>query len=203
MFLLPGIVLGVLFALVLGGRTSRLLEVEFRQGWSVFAAFALQALLFLELAGRPLETPIHLVSYALLFVFALANGRNLALLPLSLGMALNSVAITANGGRMPVAPDALAAAKLEVDGHSNVRVGADHLGWLGDVFALPSGFPLANVFSLGDILIGIGMVGFIVAVTTGDANERALVPGRLVQPLRSTRSAASPSASSSRTSATG
>ena len=31
------------------------------------------------------------------------------------------------------------------------------LGFLGDVFAIPAGFPLANVFSIGDVLIVLGV----------------------------------------------
>jgi hypothetical protein len=207
-FLLPSIVLGVMFALVLGGRLSRLVEIEFRHGWSVFAALGLQLVLFAGAASPGLATPIHLGSYGLLFVFAFANARNLALLPLSLGMAMNSAAIVANGGHMPVDPDAAAAAGLSaVDGSSNVKIGGEHLTWLGDVFALPERFPLTNVFSLGDILIGIGMVGLIVAVATGGGPERALVAGRM-RAGSSARSASRPSAgshsaSSSRTSVTG
>ena len=184
MFLLPSIVLGVLFALIMGGRLSRLLEIDFRHSWSVFAALALQLLLFLRLVEQPLETPVHLGSYALLFLFAFANGRNLALLPLSIGMALNSAAIVANGGHMPVSPVAAEAAGVRAGPSSNVKIGGEHLTWLGDVFALPASFPLANVFSLGDILIGIGMVGLIVAVATGDGSARALQAGRLFRPLR-------------------
>jgi hypothetical protein len=184
-FLLPSIVLGVMFALVLGGRLSRLVEIEFRHGWSVFAALGLQLLLFADAVSSELATPIHLGSYGLLFVFAFANARNLALLPLSLGMAMNSAAIVANGGHMPVDPEAATAAGLSaVDGSSNVKIGGDRLTWLGDVFALPEQFPLTNVFSVGDILIGIGMVGLIVAVTTGGGPERALVASRLFRPLQ-------------------
>jgi hypothetical protein len=184
MFLLPSILLGVLFALILGGRLSRLLEIEFRLSWTVFASLGVQSLLFFHVVAQPLETPAHLVSYGLLFVFAFANARNLALLPLSLGMALNSAAIVANGGQMPVDPRAWHAAGLDAGSSSNVRLGADHIGFLGDIFALPKSFPLTNVFSIGDILIGIGMVALIVAVTTGDGSERALQVRRLVQPLR-------------------
>lgn len=183
MFLLPSILLGVLFALILGGRLSRLLDIEFRFSWTVFASLGVQALLFFSIASEPLQTPLHLASYALLFVFAFANARNLSLLPLSLGMALNSAAIMANGGQMPVSPRAWEAAGLDAGSSSNVQHGGEHLTILGDIFALPEGFPLTNVFSIGDILIGIGMVALIVAVATGDGNERALQVSRLMAPL--------------------
>jgi hypothetical protein len=32
------------------------------------------------------------------------------------------------------------------------------LAFLGDVFAIPRGWPLANVFSVGDVLIAVGVV---------------------------------------------
>jgi hypothetical protein len=32
------------------------------------------------------------------------------------------------------------------------------LAFLGDVFAIPRGWPLANVFSVGDVLIAVGAV---------------------------------------------
>ena len=31
------------------------------------------------------------------------------------------------------------------------------LAWLGDVLAVPAGVPLANVFSIGDVLILVGL----------------------------------------------
>jgi len=33
-----------------------------------------------------------------------------------------------------------------------------HLPWLGDTFAIPSGVPLANVFSVGDIVLVLGVL---------------------------------------------
>jgi Na+/melibiose symporter-like transporter len=187
MFLLPSLILGVVLALLLGGRPSRLLQLELRRTWAVPGSLAIQLAL-----GSPLGMEIppeftslcHVASYGLLFFFAAANAKTLALLPLFAGMALNGVAILANGGKMPVSLDAAHAAKIHPGLHSNVRLGGDHFTFLGDVFALPSGFPLANVFSVGDILIAMGMVALIVTVSTSDGSERALVPGRILQPLR-------------------
>ena len=187
MFLLPSIFLGIAFALLLGGKPSRLLSVEFRHGWTVFAALGLQVVLFSgarDLFPHALHEPLHLSTYALLFTFAFVNVRHLALLPLFLGMALNAIAITANGGSMPVKPDAWEAAGLGAGHSNNVEVGADRLAFLGDVFALPQALPLTNVFSIGDLLIGIGCVVFIVAISTSEGSRRILSPSRLVEPLR-------------------
>lgn len=187
MFLLPSIILGFVFALLLGGKPSRFLDLRLRHTWAVWAAVATQFLTFSgSVPGVPLEfhTALHLGSYALLIVFAIANMRVLSLVPLLLGMLMNAVAIAANGGRMPVSPEAWEAAGLgDPGGSSNVQLGADRLGFLGDVFALPAGFPLANVFSVGDLFIGFGAIALIVGVSTNEGGERRFVPGRLIEPL--------------------
>ena len=137
-----------------------------------------------DLIPEPLLEPLHLGTYVLLFWFALANFRNLILLPLFLGMALNAIAILSNGGRMPVNQEAWESTGLEGAAHSNVAVGADRLAFLGDIFALPRELPLANVFSIGDLLLGIGTVMLIVTVSTAESSRPALSPSRLLEPLR-------------------
>lgn len=186
MFLLPSILLGILFALLVGGRPGRLLELQLRHAWCVPTALGLQLVLvwfsFGESAPAALETGIHILSYGFLAFFATANARTKVLLPLFAGMAANAVAIMANGGKMPVSPDAARAAGIEVGAHSNVQLGGDRLTFLGDVFALPHQLPFANVFSVGDLLIGIGMMVLIVVISLG-GGERSLVLSRLLRPL--------------------
>jgi MFS family permease len=186
MFLLPSLIVGIVFALLLGGRPSQLVRVEFRHAGAVFLALGIQIALFSPLgAAVPagFVTPIHVGTYGLLFLFAAANVRMLALLPFSLGMALNAAAIVANGGHMPVSPSAWQAAGLTGGERANIRLGAEHLGFLGDIFAIPSTFPLANVFSIGDLLIAAGMVGLIIAVSLRHVDDRPLVPTRLIRPF--------------------
>jgi hypothetical protein len=43
--------------------------------------------------------------------------------------------------------------------NSNVVSNA-RLAWLGDVFAIPDGWPLRNVFSVGDVIIVVGVAYF-------------------------------------------
>ena len=75
------------------------------------------------------------------------------------GGALNFVAILANGGVMPAAPRALRGAGMVVDSAEFTNSGVvahPHLQFLGDVFWLPSSWPVTNVFSVGDVLILLG-----------------------------------------------
>src|SRR2546425_10392316 len=115
MFLLPSLLLGVIFAVVLGGRPSRVAEVRFRLAWTVPVAFGIQLVIFSPL-GDGLDSStvelLHVASYGVLLVFAAANVRLRALLPVLLGLASNATAIIVNHGRMPVSPGAAAAVGL-------------------------------------------------------------------------------------------
>jgi hypothetical protein len=184
MFLLPSLGIGLALALVLGGRPSRLASIHLRLSGLVLLAFGLQLVLFTRLgAGIPTEFSevLHIASYALLIAFASANLHIRALIPVLLGVTLNAVAIVANGGYMPIS-EAAAKTVREIN-DTNVSAGAEHLRFLGDMFALPPEIPLANTFSIGDLLIGFGMIAFVV-VTSLERNDPALAPSRILEPLR-------------------
>ena len=81
---------------------------------------------------------------------------------IAIGAACNLAAIMANGGYMPADPAALASVGGPGTGGTNSIVTAQPaLGPLTDLFALPAWMPFANVFSIGDVLIGIGIVATV------------------------------------------
>ena len=98
------------------------------------------------------------------------------------GAACNLAAIVANGGYMPASAgrgraDGRAPAALEA-GYSNSSVVADPGLWfLTDIFALPPSLPFANVFSVGDLLIGAG-IAVVIVVAMRSARRPALAAGR-------------------------
>ena len=71
----------------------------------------------------------------------------------------NFVVIVANGGVMPASRAAQVAAGLvgRQGFENSVAVAHPNLAFLGDVFAVPAGVPLANVFSIGDALLVLGI----------------------------------------------
>jgi hypothetical protein len=185
MFLLPSIGLGIAFALLLGGRPARLLEVTMRFPSLVVWSLAVQVPLFTDLGARLSDLTqhaLHVGSYGLLVAFAVLNLRVRPLLLALIGTLLNAAVIVANGGEMSLSPGAARASGTS--GGANVSEHADRLRFLGDVFALPGELPFATAFSVGDVLIGVGIAAFIVAVSLGPEAERGLAPGRLLQPLR-------------------
>ncbi len=166
---LVGLVLGKL----LGGQLRNLAGTRIRSSWLVFAAVVLQLVAFPSDA-LPWSTPtsvakvLWLVSYALLIAMI---GRNRALpgaLIVGAGLACNLVAILANGGLMPVRRAALVASGGNYRVHNNsIELVHPHLAFLVDRWAVPSWVPLANVFSVGDVVIGLGLlVGLVVAMRT-------------------------------------
>ena len=160
MFLVAIVLASALAVPLLGGRLRALAEVRLRLPWLLPAALALQVLA-INLPGVPdrLRPPLHVASYLVAGTFLAANRRLPGALVVVLGAALNLLAIVANGGVMPASPEAVAAAGLPPDppGFANSAVLPDpRLAFLGDVFAIPRSWPLANVFSVGDVLIAVG-----------------------------------------------
>jgi uncharacterized protein DUF5317 len=150
----------VLLVPVAGGRLAGLADLRFAALPLLLGALAIQLLIFEPgpITGGPLWYAGLALSYALGFAFALRNRAIPFLWLVILGGMLNVAAIAANGGVMPADPGAAATAGLAQGGRmaNSAVVGDAHLALLGDVFAIPAGWPLSNVFSLGDILLVLG-----------------------------------------------
>lgn len=180
MFILLALPLGLLAGLMRGGRLEGLAEMRFRWPLLALAGLLLQLVLFFgpvaERAGA-IGTPIYVGSTALVAAAVIRNLRVPGLPVVAAGAVSNLLAIVANGGHMPAAPEALAAlGKTIQGGYSNsVLVDRPLLAPLTDIFALPAGMPFANVFSVGDVLIGIG-VGWAVAAAMRHGASGNLVP---------------------------
>ena len=167
MFILYGVLVGLIAGVLLGGRPAGLAELRFRLAPLALLALAVQLVLFSPLADPlPAEVgrAIYVASTALVGLVVLANIRVTGMPLVALGAGLNLAAIVANGGSMPASPAALAALGMGVGSRTNsIVVERPALEPLSDVFALPDWLPLANVFSVGDVLIGIGIAVAIAA----------------------------------------
>ncbi len=159
MLILALFVLGLALVPLTRGRWAGLVELRLRLRWLVLVAFALQVLVLQgPSALDPVGPALHVVTYCAAGVFVWANRGVPGLLLVAAGAASNGVTIALNGGTLPASPAALRTAGIEVDGgfvNSGV-VDDPVLPWLGDVFAVPSWVPLANVFSVGDVLVVAG-----------------------------------------------
>jgi hypothetical protein len=164
------------------GRVIALADLPLRRPGLAVAAIAIQVVVISLLPGgdHTFHTTLHVGSYVLLGAFAWSN-RHIAGVPvIALGGLSNFVAIVANGGVMPADADAIAslAHKTAKGDFANSQV-LDHpkLQFLGDVFATPASWPLHNVFSIGDMILIVG-VAVLVHVACGSR----LVPRRFLRP---------------------
>lgn len=155
------VALGVL-VVARGGSLGRLQDVRLHAPYLVVVGLAIQLVVvsLLPASVPPLVArAVHLESYVLVVAFLLHNRHLPGLGTIGLGTAANAIAIAANGGVMPASPAALrfAGRATTSAGFANsTAVPHPHLAFLGDVFALPAGVPLANVFSVGDVLLVVG-----------------------------------------------
>jgi hypothetical protein len=154
--------LAALLPLLVGGRMRLLATVRLRRTALVVWALLLQIVVIEIVSSGPpvILKSVHVLSYLMAAAFLWLNRRVPGLLLVGLGAASNGITITVNGGTLPARPGALHTAGLDLVTDKFVNSGAlahPHLWFLGDVFAIPAGWPLANVFSIGDVLIVLGV----------------------------------------------
>jgi Family of unknown function (DUF5317) len=159
------IVIAALVAILtvpLSGRSlAPLARLTLKRVWLVWISIGLQMMITL-VSGFPnwLGQPVHLFTFALSAGFLWSNRHIPGVLLVSVGAGMNLAAIAANGGTMPASEWAWRTAGfppiMDEFENSNV-VHSARLQWLGDVFAIPKGWPYANVFSVGDVVIVIAV----------------------------------------------
>jgi hypothetical protein len=164
------IVLVIVVALLRGGSLRNLAALQLRWLPLVIAGFMLQLLIFTPFARSALvasaTVPIYVLSMLLLVIWVAANWRIPGMALIAIGLALNVIAIAANGGHMPVSPESArfagtignyasedrSVANNSIATQDNVRF------WLlTDIIAIPKQVPFANVISIGDVLLTIGV----------------------------------------------
>ncbi len=163
MLIVVASVLGVLTVPLLGGQLRRLADIRFDRGWTLAGALGLQLLVTSVWPTMPgvAARAAHLASYMLAAWFLWANRRHFGLWIVAAGAATNALAIAVNGGLMPASAAAMRTAGIAAPTGqfaNSTTMPHAHLQILGDIFAIPKGWPFANVFSVGDILIVIGAV---------------------------------------------
>jgi hypothetical protein len=181
MVLALGVFAGLVAGFVFGGRIDRIADLALRGAPLFIVALALQVIAFPS-GFLPFAIPdgtataLWLCSYGLLVALAVLNRRVRGFPLATLGMLSNLVAVLANHGHMPALASALADAGTPIERVHNNSVVADHphLAWLVDRWGAPDWVPLANVYSVGDVLLALGAV-VIVAAAMGAGLRRPLV----------------------------
>jgi hypothetical protein len=187
----------VCFALLRGGRLTNLATIRVRRMSLVLASFTIRILIDTPFLTAPLvrfwTTPLFLLSFGLLVWWIWENRHLAGGLLIGAGIVMNLAAIAANGGAMPVDPvAALYAGKplqettagALADVHRTFS-DATALWMLTDIFPIPAGIPFAAVYSIGDIILTIGIA--ILCYRT------MLMPATLMPQAAPTNAVAAPS----------
>ena len=183
MFILYAVVVGLAIGLAAGGRIGSIGDIRFRWAPLVLLGFGAQVLLFSDAVAERVGDlgPVLYVASTLLVVVAVVRNHVVPGMPLvALGAACNLAAIVANGGFMPASPAAMAAlSKAPPTIYSNSAVVAQPaLAPLTDIFALPTWLPFHNIFSLGDVILGVGVAMVIaIAMRRGARTAGTVRPG--------------------------
>ena len=163
------VLMAIGLGLLLGGRLGALADLRLRAPWLFLCAVVLQLVAF-PVAVLPwttderLASALWVASYGLLIVGATLNRRITGVPIVALGMLGNLAAILANRGTMPVRYEAMHAAGRDTITQANSTASTSpRLPWLIDRWAAPDWVPLANVFSVGDVVIAVGAVVIVLA----------------------------------------
>jgi hypothetical protein len=171
-FIVYPILLAVPLGWLLGGSLERLGTLHVRWWPVALLGLAVQVVLFADpVAERvgALGTPLYVGSTLAVLAVVVRNLRIAGFPLIVLGAGSNMLAILANGGCMPTTPAAILGAGDTLDGYASpvysnsCLLDAPALAPLTDVLYLPAWMPLANVFSIGDAVIGLGVAVAIVA----------------------------------------
>ncbi len=145
--------------------------------WLIFIAAIPQYLAFFLPATRS-RIPDQWIPFIListqfiLLVFVWLNRKTPFVWLFGLGLLLNFVVICLNGGWMPISPETLTSLGAP---ESSFRIGSRHgygkdivltkdntiLWILSDILKLPRWIPYRIAYSVGDVLIAAGVIGFL------------------------------------------
>ena len=146
-------------------------------------AFAIELLLY----NPPVDSTPFALTYGpwvwvatrfALLAAVLRNVRNSRVfLVMALGIALNTVVIIANGGYMPQSVEAATVVwgqpKFDATRLQNTRPmdANSPLSFLGDTLPEPTWLPRANVLSIGDLVLSVGVGAWIFGALSGASNR--------------------------------
>jgi hypothetical protein len=165
--------------------------IELKYFWLVLVAAIPQFLAFF-VAGTREKIPdqwipiILIATQIILLVFVWMNRTAPGIWILGLGLLLNLVVISLNGGWMPITPETLTKLGSPADtwqigsrhGLSKDMVLAKestHLWILSDILTLPNWIPYRVAFSIGDVLIAIGVFVYLLQNNPSDFTSKKVV----------------------------
>jgi len=172
--LIETVILALFVSLISGGKMSRLGGLILRGFWLVPLALLIQSGVYwaavrgIGLGSSWVSPVLDTGSYFLLLIFTYRNRSLPGMSWILLGILLNTLVIGLNGGVMPVdpffLPEASRNALIEGQGTHGLMTITTHLSFLADRFYMAIPGLQKQVFSVGDVLIDLGV--FLLVIQT-------------------------------------
>lgn len=184
---LESIVLGILVGKIRGGKFKKLGTSLLRFSWLIFLSFALQLGISIMISlGHPFviqyRMSLYVLAYILLFVALFLNMQFKCMWFIMIGAIANFAAIMLNGGSMPIDMGILQQQGFENMFHSismeafpqyiPLEEAGLYTSYLGKRLSMPAIYPLKQIFSIGDLLIVIGIFFLIQSMMTPSIYNR-------------------------------
>jgi hypothetical protein len=168
-----GIIISFIVGFLRKGNLRALAQLKLKWGWVFPLLLVVELAVFMlqndsKLLGK-ISGSIYIVVYVLGLLFLYINRKNPGFLLILIGVFLNFLVMTLNGGRMPVSVEAAAILDpgyIEVLNDSlyakhTMLTSSTYLGFLGDVIPISDPYPRTQIISIGDIIMNIGIFFFI------------------------------------------
>lgn len=176
MLVLLPLIAGVGVGLAAGGKLDHWAQVQLRWPGLVIAALLVrEAVALTPLARLPALRFVYVAFLVVLIGWTVWHVRRVpGIWLIAIGAVMNLVVIVANDFRMPVAP-AFAGSLVRIGqaGQYTLMDSGTRLSWLGDWLGIAGG--ALGVYSLGDVVIGIGVGVAAFAVTRFPGSATKLV----------------------------
>lgn len=185
----------MLFSLILAktrkGKFSNIEKLELNKWYLILIAGGIQlALTILQKNNPPwadliLEDYfiyIHALSYVLILYCTLMNIKRKSMKLFLVGVLLNFLVITFNGGKMPVSITGIKGINSptielphrEYDIKHMAVTPETKLVYLADIILIPRPYPLPKILSIGDVFLMLGLFVFIQEIMVLEEDKKAL-----------------------------
>lgn len=182
MLFVYSVILAVALGLLQKGSIKSLNNIKLKNSFLVLLSIGLQLIIFNQywqkyVGEENLTTLLYAVALLFIYIFLLYNLKVPGMKLIALGTLANAIAIFSNGGHMPASLNAFSHAfpaervneliRQETYYNSVIVNEQTKFPFLCDIFWVPDWLPLANVFSVGDVLICAGAFILIWKTMTG------------------------------------
>jgi hypothetical protein len=185
----------MLFSLIIvkirKGKFANIEKLEFHKGYLILIAGGIQLVLTILQKvdpswGRLLLDDyfiyIHGLSYVLIGICILMNIQRKSMKLFVIGVLLNFLVISFNGGKMPVSITGIKGINSTTIELPNREFDIKHIAvtpntklvYLADIILIPRPYPLPKILSIGDVFLMLGLFVFIQEVMVLDEDKKVL-----------------------------